>query len=151
MLSDKRNIKPKQSLLDLAVQHYGSVEGVLDLVQSGQFSSFTEETDASKTIVVGEVLDPDVVAQLKRLKVSPTSSKKAAVVWQGDVDLIDGTVVVNHYSGLAHWVDVVDPLGAIVELSGGWDWNSVNASKAVDLTHDTAIANCHVTVTVIIE
>lgn len=73
MRKDKRPISPKQSLLDLAVQHYGSVEGIAHLVLSGQFASFTSATDSRRTFSRGEVLDSEVVSELERMGVSPTT------------------------------------------------------------------------------
>jgi len=83
MRKDKRPISPRQSLLDLAIQHYGAVEGIAHLVLSGQFDSFTSATDASRTFVRGEVIDSAVVAELARLGVSPTTGGGVAGVGSG--------------------------------------------------------------------
>jgi len=76
MQKGKRQIAPRQSLLDLAVQHYGSAEGILDLVKSGQFSTFSSATDSTKKVSIGKVIDMDVVAAMTKTDVTPTTYKK---------------------------------------------------------------------------
>lgn len=73
MRKDKRPISPNQSLLDLAVQHHGTVEAIAWLVKSGQFVTFTSATDSTNTFMRGEVTDERVVAELARMGISPTT------------------------------------------------------------------------------
>lgn len=73
MLNDRKQIKPKQTLLDLAIQHTGAPEGILQFVASGQYETFNELTDSTKKITVSEVLDSDVVAAIKKTGVSPST------------------------------------------------------------------------------
>ena len=64
-------VKPGQSLFDVALQHYGSVEGVFDLVRRNQLNGITDNVYAGDELDVAEVpLHPRMKAFLSRHSVA---------------------------------------------------------------------------------
>lgn len=64
----------RQTLLDLALQEYGSIEGILDLMERNNIQSVSDELVPGTLLKVGAPVDKEVLAFLKRNNIKPAGA-----------------------------------------------------------------------------
>ena len=71
-------VEKGQSLMDIAVKHYGNIEGVFDLAQRNDLKGITDNIYEGDVLKTGPPLDVRVVDLLKPHQVATVTSEDRA-------------------------------------------------------------------------
>jgi len=74
-----------QTIFDLALQEYGSVEGVISIIQENNLESVNEDINSGDefVIIASAVINKDVVAFYVRNKIKPATADNESGVADG--------------------------------------------------------------------
>lgn len=85
------SVKQDQTILDIAVQEYGSIEGAYDIVELNGMSSVQDNLECGDQLMVGEVKNKAIKTYLEDFEiVSGGDDARAEGIgfWRVDLDLI---------------------------------------------------------------
>lgn len=86
----KYTVKPNQSLFDVALHIYGSIEGLFDLLISNPQLSMTSELSYGQELEYHEefILNPSIVDEFQKQGITPSAGKRKVYFKQPEEDLV---------------------------------------------------------------
>jgi hypothetical protein len=73
MRNGRKQVIPRQTIWDVALQHHGSVDGLTALIDAGVFTGFDAQAVAGVQFVPGPVSDAQTLAYYQEHEVTPAT------------------------------------------------------------------------------
>lgn len=90
LLNSETHIINGQSLFDLALQEYGAIEAVFDVMENNNISNINSPiSDGDKIVIKGEIVNPSIASYYKENNIKVVSG--SSLVIYGDFNTDFGT------------------------------------------------------------